>query len=77
VLINPDWDISKKSVFPLQMLTEFWGIEGHYPENDPEKDPELTEVMELATGASFKLSNGGDFDSPDKPLAKKRGTTGT
>jgi hypothetical protein len=72
VLINPDWDIPQESVFPLRLLMEYWGIDTDFPE----KDPELTEAMKMAVGASFKLSNTGDFDSPDKPLIKKRGTSG-
>jgi hypothetical protein len=72
VLINPDWDIPQESIFPLRMLTKYWGIDTGFPE----KDLELTEAMEMAAGASFKLSNTGDFDSLDKPLAKKRGTSG-
>jgi hypothetical protein len=32
--------------------------------------------MELAIGTSFPIVNLGDFDSPDKPLAKKRGISG-
>jgi hypothetical protein len=72
VLINPNWDIPKDSIFPLRLLTEYWGIDTSFLE----KDSELSEAMEVAAGASFKLSNTGDFDSPDKPLVKKRGTTG-
>jgi hypothetical protein len=70
VLINPDWDIPKESVPPLTMLTEYWGIDTNFPE----RDPELAEELEVATGTSLPLSTGGDFDSPDKPLTKKRGT---
>jgi hypothetical protein len=71
VLINPDWDILKNSIFPLRLLTEFWGLDIGFPE----KDRELTEALELVVGASFKLGINGEFDSPDKPLSKKRGTT--
>lgn len=72
VLINPDWDIPPESIQPLMMLADYWGIDTSFPENDPE----LAEALELATGASFPLQHQGDFDSPDKPLAKKRGIAG-
>jgi hypothetical protein len=72
VLINPDWDIPVESIQPLRILADFWGIDTSFPENESE----LVEAMEMVTGTPFVTVNPGEFDSPDKPLAKKRGFSG-
>ena len=72
VLINSDWDIPKDSIVPLRLLAEYWRIDTGFSEKIWRA---LLEAMEVVAGASFKLSTTCYFDSSDKPLAKKRGTT--
>jgi hypothetical protein len=69
VLVNPNWDIPNESIFPLIMLTELWGIDLSFPD----VDRELATVLEVAIGTPLPATGPGDFDSPDKPLQKKRG----
>jgi hypothetical protein len=71
VLVNLDWDIPAESLFPLVMLAELWGMDLSFPDNDPD----MAVALEVTSGANMPTIGPGDFDSPEKPVHKKRGRT--